>query len=112
MQSNSRSRRGRGDRPEGHRAGSVPCPNLDLDPLWVQTLYSFVLLKGKGIAILPGTCEKDELIKLLIAHTPAVPHTVICSVQGSVGNPVSGSAELRTLESFRHSIDFFFFSWF
>jgi hypothetical protein len=51
-------------------------------------------LKGKGIAIPVGPCEKNDLIKLLLEHTPAVPHTVICPVQGSVGNSGSGLAVL------------------
>ena len=51
-------------------------------------------LKGKGIVIPVGPCEKNDLIKLLLEHTPAVPHTVICPVQGSVGNSGSGLAVL------------------
>ena len=65
---------GRGNRPEGHPAESVPCPNLDLD--------AFYCSRGRVLLSYLGRVRK----------TPAVPHTVICSLQGSVGNPVSGSA--------------------
>jgi alkylated DNA repair dioxygenase AlkB len=71
---------------------------LIFDPAAVNGLKSSTLkemLKANGIAIPTGTCEKDELIKLLIDHTPSLSPTVICPVQGSVGNPASGSAELE-----------------
>jgi hypothetical protein len=60
-------------------------------------------LKEKGIAIPVGTCEKNFLIKLLIDHMPAVPHTGICPVQGSVGNSASVSAEVEVLHTFHIS---------
>ena len=79
-----------------------PCEKNDLIKLLIEhevlnNLKSKILiekLKGKGIAIPVGPCEKNDLIKLLLEHTPAVPHTVICPVQGSVGNSASGLAVL------------------
>jgi hypothetical protein len=71
---------------------------LIFDPTTVNKMKSSTLkelLMANGIVIPLGLCEKDELIKLLIDHRPASSHTVICRVQGSMGNPASGLAELE-----------------